>query len=75
MAAAYEVYTFGGGAALDATFHMINSVLGSNNYKAALRIAMGFGFIWVLLSIAFKRIFPTKSRIIFYKSTGYDFFC
>lgn len=60
--ALYEVYTFGGGDALDATFHMVNSVLGTDTYTTAIKISLGFGFIWVLLNTAFKGKFGGVSQ-------------
>lgn len=60
MSQVYTIYTLGGGEALTATFHMVNSILGTDNYITAIKISVGFGLLWVLLQTALQgKYLPT----------------
>ncbi len=60
MSSELVVYTFGGGDALTATFNMVKSVIGTDDYTTAIKISLGFALMWVLLESAFKGVYkPT----------------
>jgi len=55
MAAALDVYTYGGGAALYEVFNAVATIMGSGDYLVLIRLFGVIALLWVVFTIAFSQ--------------------